>query len=288
MNTHLHQFVSNNLTEAATFVTQFMPMDIDTDEAYEALLSCSRLYSPAMRDAFASAVKYLPAVASFKRRTIKLPNGKTAVLNTQFGSTKKWPQFLFPEGELPITPESKLYGLLALPIKVAQEWAMLRYVWGRVVADDRMNVKIIAHFFPWVRDIVCDFPWDDLPKDKTSSGYVKSVERDNMKREVATIMRADVPNFFPSKTPQLTSVMRSGRQLMAQYRMLKAAHAEHDMERACVQVDVTDSLIPDWVPVSVTEMLQQWEQDKRASMERALEKTVIKSMREFDQKNMRP
>lgn len=282
MNSVLIRYIANNLEEGARFVTHYMPIDIDSGAAYEALLMCSRVYSPDMVKAFEAAVKYLPPVPSYKRRSIKLPNGKTASLNPQLSPTSKWPQFLFPEGELVITPESKLYALLTLPLKVAQDWTMLRFVWTRLAPQDTLSVPVLAHFFPWLREIVTDFPFQDYSTKKNDGNYLSSVDRDIIKREIATIMRANPPAFFPSKTPQLTSVMRSGRALMGQYRMLSSAHAEHGGETACLQVDATDSLVPDWVSVSLTTMLEQWEIDKRHRIERALNKTIHKASAKFD------
>jgi hypothetical protein len=97
-------------------------------------------------------------------------------------------------------------------------------------------------------------------------------------------MRAEVPNFFPSKTPELTAVMRSGRTFMAQYHMLKAAYGGPNNTRACLVVEVTDSLIPDWLPNAITDMFTQWEQDKRDHAIRAFDNRAIALAREADKK----
>jgi hypothetical protein len=286
LNPHIAAFVLTRIDEAAKFVTQNMPLSVKTDEAYEAFLENANYDTSAMVAAFAEACKFLPPHAAYKRRTLKLGDGTTAGLDIRFQSTMKWSTFLFPDDNSELTPESNLHRIMSLPLKVAQDWAMLRYVWNYMSKEeDKITPHIIGHFFPWAKSVVCDFPFDRLDRlPIRDPSYIKQGIRDQMRREVAAIMSGKPPNFFPTKAPALTAVMRSGNTLFAQYRMLKAAAPNIDAsERAIITVAIDNQLVPAWVEHELKDMQEQWHLDRQRMLDRALKRSLAKYDPEFTQ-----
>ena len=84
MNQNLVDHIDNKIHQACRFVTQYMPLDINTDNAYEAMLGCSSNHTPEMIAAFQAAVKYLPPVPNHKTFNMTLADGRVASVQVRF------------------------------------------------------------------------------------------------------------------------------------------------------------------------------------------------------------
>ena len=268
MNKHLIAYIDTKIEAASRFITNYMPVDIDTDDAYEALLECSTVFSEATKDhmvqAFKDAVQYLPPSAQHKRLNINLVK-RTITIVVRLNSTSKWPMFLFPSGGLGVTHESKLAQLLQTPVRVAMEWEHLRFMWDTLHSDNmNLSNQQLAHLMPWIREVLADFDTTQLPTE------MKQAERKLIDREVATIMRDWNVAFYPRLSKALTTLARSGRALFAQYRLLEATYNENTLDRSIITVEPSSSLIEEWVHEHMKETIVEWQNDKNERVQRAL------------------
>jgi hypothetical protein len=265
-------YIDTKIEAASRFITNFMPVDTDTDTTYEALLECSTSFFEATKDhmvqAFKDAVQYLPPSAQHKRLNINL-DARTISIVVRLNPTEKWPVFLFPTGELVITPESKLAKILEIPVRVAMEWEQLNYMWTNLHSDDMgLDNPQLAYLMPWIREVLADFDTTQLPVD------VKQAERKAIDREVATIMRDTTVPFYPRLSKALTTLARSGKMLFSQYRLLEATYNERTLERSLITVEPTPNLLEVWVHEHMRETISEWHNDKSERIQRALNKVV--------------
>lgn len=276
MNRHLITYIDTKIEAASRFITNYMPIDINTDDAYEALLECSSVFSEATKDhmiqAFKDAVQYLPPQASHHKRFHIALNNRTVVIVVRLNSTERWPVFLFPAGGLAVTPESKLAQLLETPARVATEWAQLSFMWNILHNDDMgLSNPQLAFLMPWIREVLADFDTTQLPVD------VKQAERKVIDREVATIMGDTNVPFYPRLSKALTMLARSGKKLFSQYRLLEATYNEHLLERSIITVEPSSTLLEAWVNEHMQETIAEWRNDKSERVQRALNKIVDNS-----------
>lgn len=277
MNKHLVDFINNKIEAASRFITNYMPADIDTDAAYEAMLACNttHAYTSEVITAFQAVAKYLPEASQHKRFTLTLNDRPTTVV-VRLNPTERWPMFLFPDGELVVTPESKLAELMAIPVRVATEWESLRWVWSEFVKDEvELNPYTLAYLMPWIREVLADFDTTRLPVDTSIQKDVKQAERKAIDKEIATIMRDWNVAFFPRMSKSLSAIARSGQTLFAQYRLLEASYSK--LSDPVITVLPTPSLVPAWAREHMDETLQEWENDKRERLHRELYAAAAKA-----------
>ena len=224
MNLHLIDYVDAKIATMGNFVGKFMPVDISVDSAYEEMLACSAINTKPMIAAFKEAVKYLAPVGNFKRFNFSLGDGRIASIQARFNPTKNWPAFLIPDGNLVIDPEGKFAHLLDTPVRVATEWESLAYIWQRLRTPQYgLDVAQLAYLMPWIRECLADFDGSGLPVNTSK------VERKAIEKELATIMRDVDVLFFPRMSKALSEVMRSGKILFSQYRMIDAAYTHETL-----------------------------------------------------------
>ena len=280
MNQNLVDHIDNKIHQACRFVTQYMPLDINTDNAYEAMLGCSSNHTPAMIAAFQAAVKYLPPVPNHKTFNMALTDGRLASVQVRFMPTAKWPAFLIPEGNLAINPEGYLAAILETPIRVATEWESLAYLWQELrSAHYDLEPYVLAYLMPWIRECLADFDGPSMPVN------VSRIERKVIDKELSMIMNDWNVTTFPRMSKQLTGIARSGRHLFAQYQMIESAYSHEALTQSPVTITRTPSLIEPWVRAQVTEMREEWESDRAERVERKLADIATKAARRFDRNN---
>ena len=280
MNQNLVDHIDNKIHQACRFVTQYMPLDINTDNAYEAMLACSSNHTPAMIAAFQAAVKYLPPVANHKTFNMALADGRVASMLVRFLPTAKWPAFLIPEGNLAINPKGYFAAMLETPIRVATDWESLNYLWQELrSAHYDLEPYVLAYLMPWIRECLADFDGPSMPVN------VSRIERKAIDKELSMIMNDWNVTTFPRMSKQLTGIARSGRHLFAQYQMIDAAYSHEALAQSPVTITRTPSLIEPWVRAQVTEMREEWENDKAERAERKLADILTKAARRSDRNN---
>lgn len=280
MNQHLINHVDAWLNRAANFVTTYMPVDITVDTAYEEMLACSSVNTPAMIKAFQEAVKYLQPQGQFKRFSLTLADGRVASIQARFNPTIKWPTFLIPAQNLAINPESKFAALLDTPIRVATEWAHLEFLWQQLRMEMHALTDVqLVYLMPWLRECLADFDITSLPVE------VKFAERKIIHKELTTIMHDANVMFFPRFSKGLTTVARSGRTLISQYRMIDAAYGREQLTHSPITVERTPQLIEPWLKEHFAEAMDDWQRDRAERTSRALEAVMMKSAAKFDKNN---
>ena len=280
MNQNLVNHIDNKMHQACRFVTHYMPLDINTDNAYEAMLECSSNYTPAMIEAFREAVKYLPPAPNHKTFNMTLADGRVASVQARFLPTAKWPAFLIPEGNLAINPEGYFAAMLETPIRVATEWESLAYLWQELrSAHYNLEPYVLAYLMPWIRECLADFDGPSMPVD------VSRIERKAIDKELSMIMNDWNVTVFPRMSKQLTGIARSGRHLFAQYQMIESAYSHETLTQSPVTITRTPSLIEPWVRAQVTEMREEWENDRAERVERQLASIATKAAKRFDRAN---
>ena len=295
MNQNLVDHIDNKIHQACRFVTHYMPLDINTDAAYEAMLSCSSNYTPAMVEAFREAVKYLPPAPSHKTFNMALADGRVASVQVRFLPTAKWPAFLIPdgnlainpaflipEGNLAINPEGYFAAILETPIRVATEWESLAYLWQELrSAHYNLEPYVLAYLMPWIRECLADFDGPSMPVD------VSRIERKAIDKELSMIMNDWNVTVFPRMSKQLTGIARSGRHLFAQYQMIESAYSREALTQSPVTITRTPSLIEPWVRAQVIEMREEWKNDMAERVERQLANIAAIAARRFNRNNPR-
>ena len=272
MNQNLVDHIDNKIHQACRFVTTYMPLDINTDNAYEAMLACSSNHTPAMIAAFQTAVQYLPPAANHKTFNMGLADGRLASVQVRFMPTAKWPAFLIPEGNLVINPEGYFAALLETPIRVATEWESLNYLWQEL-RSGRYDLEpyVLAYLMPWIRECLADFDGTGMPVN------VSRTERKAVDRELSMIMNDWNVTTFPRMSKQLTGIARSGRHLFAQYQMIESAYHRESLQQSPVTITRTPSLIEPWVRAQVTEMREEWENDSSERQRREWERVKARA-----------
>ena len=106
MNQHLIDHIDNKIHQACKFVTQYMPLDINTDNAYEAMLACSSNHTPEMIAAFQAAVKFLPPTANHKTFNVALADGRVCIHAGSVRADSQVARVPDPCEGLAINPES--------------------------------------------------------------------------------------------------------------------------------------------------------------------------------------
>ena len=215
-----------------------------------------------------------PPAANHKTFNMWLADGRVASLQVRFLPTKKWPTFLIPEGNLAINPEGYFAAILETPIRVATEWESLNFLWQELrSAHYHLKPYVLAYLMPWIRECLADFDGPSMPG--------KAVDR-----ELSMIMNDWNVTVFPRMSKQLTGIARSGRHLFAQYQMIDAAYSHEAMPpQSSVMITRTPSLIEPWVRAQVTEMREEWENDRAERVERKLADLATKAARRFDRNN---
>jgi hypothetical protein len=280
MNQHLVNHINVKLSSASNFVCKYMPVDINIDDAYEAMLACSNLCKPAMIEAFKEAVKYLAPQASFKRINCTMSDGRIASIQARLAPTDKWPVFLMPRDELTIDPESKFAALLATPIRVATEWESLTYIWEQLrIPAYGLEPYVLAYLMPWIRECLADFDVIMLPIE------VPRYERKAIDKELSTVMNDWNVTMFPRMSKALSAVARSGKILLSQYRMLDAAYTHETLKQSPIFVDCTPSLVEPWLKEHLAEAMEEWQQDKAVRVQRQLDEVARRAAKRFDRLN---
>ncbi len=280
MNQNLVDHIDSKIHQACRFVTTYMPLDINIDNAYEAMLACSSNNTPEMIAAFQAAIKFLPPAASHKTFNMALADGRIASLQVRFTPTIKWPTFLIPEGNLAINPEGYFAAMLETPIRVACEWESLAYLWNELrSAHFNLEPYVLAYLMPWIRECLADFDGTGLPVN------VSRIERKAVDRELSMIMNDWNVTVFPRMSKDLTAIARSGRHLFAQYQMIEAAYTRENLTQSPVTITRTPSLIESWVKAHVAEMREEWERDSADRVQRQLDDVALKAAKRFDKAN---
>ena len=277
MNTHLVDHIDAKIGTAANFVSKFMPVDIDIDSAYEALLAGSTMTTSHMIDAFQTAVAYLPPSNTNKYFHFDLEDGRRiARVQARLTPTTKWPAFLFPDSELVLNPEDKLAALLYTPIHVATEWESLSYVWQQLRSTGfDLDVAQLAYLMPWIRECLADFDRFGLPID------APKIERKSIEKELATVMNDANVTFFPRMSTALKEVARSGKTLFAQYQLLDAAYTRETLTQPPLTVERTPSLIEPWLKEHMAETYEEWRNDMQARRARRAEELTIRAAKKL-------
>ena len=282
MNQNLVNHIDNKIHQACRFVTHYMPLDINTDTAYEAMLSCSSNHTPAMIAAFREAVKYLPPAPNHKTFNMALADGRVASVQVRLLPTAKWPAFLIPEGNLAINPEGYFAAMLETPIRVATEWESLAYLWQELrSAHYNLEPYVLAYLMPWIRECLADFDGPSMPVD------VSRIERKAIDKELSMIMNDWNVTVFPRMSKQLTGIARSGRHLFAQYQMIESAYSREVLTQSPVTITRTPSLIEPWVRAQVIEMREEWKNDMAERVERQLANIAAVAARRSNRNNPR-
>jgi hypothetical protein len=282
MNQHLVNYIDAKLNSAANFVCKFMPVDINVDSAYEAMLECSALNTPDMIVAFKEAVKYLDPQANFKQFNFVLGDGRIARIQARFNPTKTWPAFLIPTGNLVINPQGKFAALLDTPIRVATEWESLIYVWEQLRSPRmQLDVATLAFLMPWIRECLADFDLFGL------DASVSRVERKAIEKELSTVMHDTNVTFFPRMSKALSETVRSGKVLLSQYRMLDAAYTEETLTQSPITVERTPTLLELWLREHLDEAMEEWSNDRALRVSRQLHEATQKAAKRFDRLNPR-
>jgi hypothetical protein len=280
MNQLLIDHIDNKIHQACRFVTTYMPLDINTDNAYEAMLACSSNSTPAMITAFQNAAKYLPPIANHKTFNMSLGDGRVASIQVRFLPTAKWPAFLIPEGNLAINPEGYFAHLLETPIRVAAEWEALAYLWTELRSGSYdLEPYVLAYLFPWIRECLADFDIMSVPVDTSR------LERKAIGKELSQIMNDWNITFFPRMSKQLTAIARSGRHLFAQFQMIEAAYHHEQLQQSPVTIVRTPSLIAPWIREHAQEAREEWRSDCAERANRQMEETMTKASKKFDKLN---
>ena len=257
-----------------------MPVDVNTNNVYEATLACSSNHTPAMIAAFQAAVKYLPPVASHKTFNVALADGRMASMHVRFQPTAKWPTFLIPEGNLVINPESYFAALLETPLRVATEWESLSYLWQELRSPHyNLEPYVLAYLMPWIRECLADFESSMLPVDASR------IERKQIDKELSMIMNDWNVTHFPRMSKQLAGIARSGRHLFAQYQMIESAYSRDNLAQSPVTITRSPSLVPTWVKEHMSEMQEEWQRDRAEHAQRQLDNTALKAIKRFDKLN---
>jgi hypothetical protein len=243
------------------------------------MLECSNINTPDMIAAFRQAVKYLDPQANFKRFNFMLPDSRVASIQARFNSTKAWPAFLIPSGNLIINPEGKFAALLDTPIRVATEWESLTYIWEQFRTPQYgLDVATLAYLMPWIRECLADFDFTMIPVEASR------VERKAIDKELSTVMNDATVLFFPRMSKALSDTARSGRVLLSQYRMIDAAYSGESLAPSPITVERTPSLLEPWLKEHLAETLDEWSRDKAARTARQLEAIMMKAAKRADNK----
>jgi hypothetical protein len=280
MNQHLINHIDAKIAQASRFVTQYMPLDINTDNAYEAMLECSNNHTPEMIEAFKVAVKYLPPAANHKTFNLMMADGRLVSVQVKFLPTVKWPTFLIPEGNLSINPEGEFAAQLDTPIRVATEWESLAYLWKELSSDVYgLEPYVLAYLMPWIRECLADFDNAYLPVNVTRH------ERKAIDKEVSRVMNDWNVLYFPRLSKRLNAVARSGRHLFGQYKLIESAYHRESLVQSPVTITRTPSLIEPWMREHMAEMRNEWDIDRAARYQRETDAIVVKAAKRFDQLN---
>jgi hypothetical protein len=276
VNQHLIDYIDAKLNSATNFVCRFMPVDIDVDSAYEAMLECSAINTASMIAAFGEAVKYLDPQGNFKQFNFIMHDGRLARIQARFSPTKAWPAFLMPTGNLSIDPESKFAALLETPIRVATEWESLTWVWEQLRSPEfNLDVATLVFMMPWIRECLADF--DILGMSVT----VSRTERKVIERELSTVMNDVNVSFFPRMSKALSDTVRSGKTLLSQYRMIDAAYAGELLTQPPITVERTPSLLEPWLKEHLNETMIEWQADRDTRARRQEETAMMKATTKF-------
>jgi hypothetical protein len=259
MHNVLTQFISERIHGASTFVLNNMPCSLSSDEVYEGLVGDANMLAD-----FDNATRHLRP-ASMARPVIittTADNGET--LQTQvivrLTPTSKHRAFLMPENII-ITRESDLGRMLALPLRVAQDWKMLTRVWNTLHNTCEDDPMMLAFLFPWIRQLIADFPGERVIVELRRS------EMATIAREVKQIMSNKLPRDFPRLTRELNALCQSGKRLFAQYNMIEATaqKAQGMNDYPVIRVDAAGpmpatgiDLVPAWVNAHLTEVTTAW------------------------------
>ena len=253
MHRTLNAHITEAINDASTFVLRHMPVNATTDEIYEDLIG-----DPQIIEAFANAVKYLPP--QHLHRRISIPSEEYGMLSlyVRLTPTDKYPTFLMPPqhtiDQRPLTRESRLSQALALPMRVARDWGMLKWAYDKLEAGVG-NTHALACLMPWMRELVAE--WEQAHP--ISTVFKPNRDRQAINRDVQAIMNERIPKQFPRITEQLNSVCLSGKALFSQYRMLKACGTNSDV--TSVSVDVTFEP-PTWLMLHLVEVLDDWKEEQ--------------------------
>lgn len=253
MHRTLNVHIIEAINDASTFVLRHMPINATTDEIYEGLVD-----DPQMIAAFANAAKYLPPNGLHKRITIHSEEYGMLSLHVRLTPTDKYPAFLLPQrttDQIPLTRESRLSQALALPIRVARDWGMLKWAYEKLEANVD-DAQALACLLPWMRELVAE--WEQAHP--ISTVFKPNRDRQAINRDVQAVMSERIPKQFPRITEQLNSVCLSGKALFSQYRMLKACSTNLDV--TSVSVDVT-SEPSTWLVLDMGEVLDDWKEEQR-------------------------
>jgi len=277
MQQALVNHINAKIEQAANFVCRYMPLDISTDTAYEELLACSQVFSEATKDhmikAFRDAVQYLEPQGIHRRFNFMVNGGRIANIQTRFNPTPKWPVFLIPGGNLAVDPESKFAALLDTPVRVATEWESLAYVWGELRALE-LDAAQLAYLMPWIRECLADFDMFGVDWSRA--------ERRLIEKEMSTVMNDTPVLAFPRMGKALSDVVRSGKTLFAQYRMIDSAHTSDTLVQSPISVERTPSLLESWLKEHMAEAKEEWRQDVNLRMQRHLNATALRAAKKFD------
>lgn len=248
MHSALHSFITNKINEASQFVLRHMPIHLETDEVYEDLIGNKEI-----AQAFANAVKYLAPNGLSKRMFLLFEEWGPIQINVRLQPTDKYPMFLLPQvstmaANIPIPRESKLSQALQLPMRVARDWQMLRYVFSRL-SNDVDDAQALACLMPWIRLLIAEMK-ADLP-----AVNHPSKDRRKIDQEIKAILSERMARKFPRMTEQLNQVCLSGKALFSQYRMLEACSSNPTISP--IIIDPANG-VPDWVATHMDEVLEDW------------------------------
>lgn len=245
LNEKLRSYITKRLEGAAEYVTRNMPINASTDAIYEGIIG-----EPHVLEAFRNAVQYLPP-AAFERRVNVVYKVHLLSLRLNLPPTDKYPVFLMPKHDLKINSESEFGRALALPLKVAVEWEMLKMVWDRL-GKNIDNCYALAITFPWLSPLLTGFEIGHLDNVRMMS------ERDEIKRQVNAIHSGKVPSMMPGLTTWVNTVCKSGRELMSQFRMIEAAVRIDRNVTPRVQIVNMSALLPVRFPNELNEVVEEW------------------------------
>ena len=278
MHDILRNVIKEHIGSVARSACERIVVDMTADEAYEALLECYGFDTPLMIAAFQNAIKYMGPMGQHRSVTLIREGGEDIDVALHLYPTEKWRAFLIPGAEANINgrlyPEGKLAEKLALPIRVAQDWADLLLVFD-TLTNERFNLtpEAVARLMPWVRDVL-----KDIGHITTTS----KLARLNVEREKAKILDEVETKYIPRMSRELTAIARSGSALFGQYKMISAANPR--AATATVMSVLPYAKPSPWIKGGLEEVLSDWKDDERtrlnerlsAKLDRALEKERAK------------
>jgi hypothetical protein len=91
--------------------------------------------------------------------------------------------------------------------------------------------------------------------------------------------------FFPRMSKSLTTVTRSGKVLISQFRLIEAAYARETLMQSPITVERTPTLIEPWLKEHFAEAMEEWQRDKAERAARQLEGIMMRAAARHDKNN---